>query len=522
MHSLALLLFAAAFAHTIASILRVSSVPIFIVSGIFLKISGILPADEELRHTLLLGLTFLVFIAGTELNPNRIGKQFPTAIKVGILQFLCLGLSSYAIAYLSGLGFLPSLYIGLAIAASSTLVIVRILQQRRQIFEPFGRLVLGVLLVQDTIAIAFIALLSTENFQANEILVNIGSLLGLAILSLYFQKKIAPYLFVSLKLDEETLLLLSLATLFSFSFLAHITGLPFVVGAFLGGFALSAFPIHGIVQSQLLSLSDFFVAIFFVALGTTLTLISSQAFVLALIMILLVTTLTPLLVVLIAERAKLSTRGGFEAGLLLAQTSEFSLIIGLIGFEAGHIDEQLLSLIALVTVTTMILTPLLATNNVTWKLTRIRPYPRFNAADSIPENHILMLGCGESGIELLSKLDSEILSRILVVDHDPGVLRALKDKGILVARGDAADFRVLNACKAQNADLIISTISKFHDNQGILKFLKGKSVIVRVAEDHEARIVEKLGGKSVLASKLAAEDVLSWIRNDSSLTQRKV
>jgi Kef-type K+ transport system membrane component KefB len=511
---LALLLFAAALAHIASSLLKISSIPLFIISGILLSVSGVIPDTTEVQHTLLLGLTFLVFIAGTELSPDRTDSQLKTSIKVGVFQFFILGILSFLIARVTGIDLIPALYLGLAIAASSTLVVVRILQKKRQVYEPFGRLVLGVLLVQDLIAILFISLLSSKDFTFESIMLNGVYVAGIAVLSWIFQKRLIPYIFISLKLDEETLLLVSLAVLFSFTFIAHILGLPFIVGAFFGGFALSPFPVHGIVQSQLSSLSDFFVAIFFVSLGTTLMMPSDNTIWLSIGMIALVIVFTPLIVLFIAERAGLTTRGAFEAGLLLAQTSEFSLVIGLIGFESGHINQQLLSVIALVTVVTMITTPFLATDAVTWKLTKLRPYLQLKPANKIPENHILILGCGSSIQKLLTLLDQSVLDKILVIDHDPGVLKKLKEKGLQVARGDAADFRVLNACGAKNALLTISTISNMRDNEHIVKFLSNQKVIVRVLEDHDAATIRKHGGIPVLSSHLAAEEVLQWIKND--------
>jgi Kef-type K+ transport system membrane component KefB len=512
MISLALILFAAAIAHVFSSLLRVSSIPLFVVMGILLSASGLINDTSDIQHTLLLGLTFLVFIAGTELNPERTHVQLVTAVKVGVFQFTLLGVSSFLIAQVFYLELIPSLYLGLAIAASSTLVVVRILQRRRQVYESFGRLVLGVLLIQDLIAICFIALLSANELRAELILVNILIVAGIFVLSWLFQKFIAPFLFVTLKLDEETLLLVSLTVLFSFSFLSKSFGLPFVVGAFFAGFALSSFPVHGIVQSQLITLSDFFVAVFFVSLGTALVLPTEYYLLLSFVMITLVIIATPLIVIIIAERAGLTTRGAFQAGLLLAQTSEFSIVIGIIGFEAGHIDQELLSVIALTTVITMILTPFLATDTVAWKLTKLRPFLKEKPVVGTPEAHILFLGFGQSIQKLVSALDEDTRKRVMVIDYDPGALRKLDSLNVHYTRGDAADFRVLDACSAKHATLVISTLSNMRDNQAIVRYLKDVPVIVRVLEDFDASLIKNSGGIPVLSSRLASEETIKWIK----------
>ncbi|HMO16475.1 MAG TPA: cation:proton antiporter [Oligoflexia bacterium] len=531
MLTLALLLLAASASHFLSVILRVPAIPVLILSGLSLTASGIIEDKSDIHNTLLLGLTFLVFLAGTELNPGRIGRYLPAAIKVGLFQFISLGFASFIVAKIAGLGLIQSFYIGLAIAASSTLVVVRILQRRRQFFEPFGRLVLGVLLVQDGIAIFFISLLPAitasphvlYSLPENSIpplsilktpyffLTSLGALICLGIISYIFQTRIASYFFVRLRLDEEALLLVSLAVLFVFAFLAKLLNIHFIVGAFFGGFALSSFPVRGIVNSQLLSIADFFVAIFFVAIGATLILPTGPMIVLAILLILLVILLTPLIVLFISESARITTRSALEAGLLLAQTSEFSLIIGLIGYQSGHLDQSLLGLIALITVTTMMLTPFIATNSITWGLTKLIPNSNKNFISDIPDKHIIVLGCGESILELILQFDETLKKRLLVVDYDPGVLSQLSKEGILTLRGDAADPFTLNACRATEASFIISTLGKIEDNEKILTHVNSIKVYVRVQESDEARRIERKGGIPILSSALSANALMTWI-----------
>jgi CPA2 family monovalent cation:H+ antiporter-2 len=240
---------------------------------------------------------------------------------------------------------------------------------------------------------------------------------------------------------------------------------------------------------------------------------SGNYLLLAIAMILLVVIATPLIVVLIAERAGLTTRGAFQAGLLLAQTSEFSIVIGIVGFEAGHIDQELLSVIALITVLTMILTPFLATDSVSWKLTRLRPFVHFSPIQDIPRNHILILGCGRSVQTLVSSLEDSLKRQIVVIDYDPGALRRIESAGVRYVRGDAADIRVLDLCNAKYARLVISTLNNMRDNQNIIRYLENTEVVVRVLEDHDASLVKNAGGTPVLSSLLASQKTLQWIKD---------
>lgn len=158
MIGIAILLAGAAVAHGIARWFDIPATPVLILAGVLLAQLGLLPA-EMLQESLVLGLTFLLFATGIELSPGRVRAQRGAAMRVGILQFATLGALGTMAAMALGHELLTSLYLGLALTASSTLIVVRLLQKRKQIFEPAGRLVVGVLLLQDLFVILLIPLL---------------------------------------------------------------------------------------------------------------------------------------------------------------------------------------------------------------------------------------------------------------------------------------------------------------------------------------------------------------------------
>jgi Kef-type K+ transport system membrane component KefB len=401
MLGIATLLAGAAIGLGIAKWLRIPTIPVLLVAGVGLSFLGALPEPELLQDTLVLGLTVLVFVAGVELNPRRVGAQKRTALRVGLVQFFVLmGLGGIG-ALALGFALAESVYLALALTASSTLVVMRMLQQRKQLFEPFGRLVIGVLLLQDLLVIVLISVISHAPAGAVRMLGGLAAvslMMGLAWVSLRW---ITPWLVSRLELDEESLLLAILGILFLYLALAEALGLPLVAGAFLAGVSLSSFPVSGVIRGQLSSLSDFFLAIFFTALGGLLMIPSLGGLLQAIALALLVVVATPPLVTFVAERAGLSARSSIEAGLLLAQTSEFSLVVGLQAWAIGHIGQEIFSIIALITVVTMILTPFLATDSTTWRLMRIHPLRRQIEVQRPMEDHVLLLGCGDNGMPLL-------------------------------------------------------------------------------------------------------------------------
>lgn len=510
MLGIAILLVGASAGFGIARWARVPAIPMLLIVGVVLGALGVLPPMEMLQNALSLGVTFLVFVAGIELNPDRVRRQRTVALWVGSTQFLLLGLLGLGAALALGYDLTSALFLALALTASSTLVVVRLLQQRQRMFEPFGRLVIGVLLLQDLLVILLIPVLTRLREGAVSVLAGVLGVLLLVALAYVLQRHAVPRLVEHLGLDEESLLLSVLAILFIFAGLAFVLRLPLAAAAFLAGVSLSSFPINGVVRGQLGSISDFFLAIFFTALGAFVLPLSGEVLLKAAALALLVLVATPPLVVLIAERSGLSARQAVESGLLLAQTSELSLVLALQGWSAGQIEAEVFTVIALVTVATMILTPFLTTDRLTWRLMRLHPSRQQPLIEQVPGGHVLLLGCGESGMPLLETLLSSG-HEVLVVDDDPAVITRLSEGEIPCIRGDGSDFTVLETARAREARAIISTMRRPRDSENLLRYVGGVPTFVRVFDDMDAARISELGGEPVLYSAAAVDDFLTWL-----------
>jgi Kef-type K+ transport system membrane component KefB len=507
MAGIAILLAAAALAHALARALRLPPVPLLLVAGLVLARVGHVP-DEFLGEALNLGVTFLLFVTGIELSPGRTRGQRGVALRVGSIQFVLLGMAGLGAALLLGFDGLSAVFLALALTASSTLVVVRLLRQRRQMFEPSGRLIVGVLLLQDLLVILLIPLVTRGPDGPVAVL---RGLLAVGILLAFAAavRGLAHHL-TRLEHDEEALLLVTLASLFGFLGLAAVLDLPLVVGAFLAGVTLAGFPVNAVVRPQLASIGDFFSAVFFTALGALIGTPTPLEIVQALVLAGLVVVLTPPLVTLVAEWAGLSARPAIEAGLLLAQTSELSLVVGFYGMTEGEIPAGVFTIIALVTLITMLVTPLISTDRVAWNLMHLHPTRRKPSRPATaPRGHILLLGSGTTGMPLLETLLGADLE-VVAVDDDPDVVARLGEAEVRVIRGDATDPAVLEAAGAGQARIITSTIRRPRDNRRLLERCRGIPVIVRVFEDEDADWVRSLGGTPVLYSEAAAEGFLAW------------
>lgn len=507
MAGIALLLAAAAVAHALARALRLPPVPLLLIAGLALAHVGHVP-EVFLEEALLLGVTFLLFVTGIELSPGRAGSPW-VVVRVGLTQFLLLGTAGLAAALLLGIRGPGAAFLALALTASSTLVVVRLLRQRRQMFEPAGRLVVGVLLLQDLLVILLIPLVTRAPDGPRAVLAGLAAVAALLATAAFAGRWVAPRL-TRLEDHDETLLLVALALLFGFIGLAAVLGLPAVVGAFLAGVALARFPTRVVVRTQLTPIGDFFSAIFFTALGALIGIPTGEEVGQALLLAGLVLVITPPLVTVVAERAGLSARPAIEAGLLLAQTSELSLVVGLYGVLQGAIPTSVFTVIALVTLLTMLVTPLVATDRVAWSLMHLHPTRLRGRPTTPPRDHVLLLGSGTTGLPLLETLlggDHEVV----VVDDDPDVVARLRQAEVPVIRGDASDRAILERAGARQARVIASTIRRPADNRRLLELARGVPIIVRVFEDEEADWVRSMGGTPVLYSAAAADSLIAWL-----------
>jgi FlaA1/EpsC-like NDP-sugar epimerase len=174
----------------------------------------------------------------------------------------------------------------------------------------------------------------------------------------------------------------------------------------------------------------------------------------------------------------------------------------------GDVGGNVFTIIALVTVLTMVLTPFITGDRVLWRLLRWHP----GRQDTPPldiSNHVVLLGTGTTGMPLLETLLSSG-SEVVVVDDDPAVISRFRGADVLAIRGDASDTHVLEQAGAARARVVSSTIRRPRDNRRLLEYARGIPVLVRVFEDADRRWIEEMGGTPIVYSNAAAEGLLRW------------
>jgi monovalent cation:H+ antiporter-2, CPA2 family len=503
------IMLAAALACAVSRLAGLPLIPLYLLSGWLLWLVGVETPEDFAAEALQLGVAVLVFLAGTELNPQRIVADRQRAALLSIVPMLVTAGCMFLWLRLNGTGPQPALYLAAALAGSSTIVAIRQLRRLCQTREPFGRLLISVQLLQDFFLVGVLVFVAAlpDGWIASLLALGKSSLL-LAV-ALFLQTNVVPRVLARTRLGDETLLMLMLALLFAFGAGAAALGLPLVVGAFVAGLAISRFPANGLLRVQLAALGDFFFAIFFVTLGYVAGLPAPGTLVKAIGLALVIVILRPAITTVLARLLGLSARPAVESSLLLGQAGELGLVIGLGGLGNGSLSAADFSLLAAVTAFTMMLTPFLATDGATSWLLHHLPRRRPPNPGSL-RGHVLLLGYGAAGRWVLKSLQKGGCN-VFVVDDDPAVIAHLEANGIPCLRGDGSDPYVLAAAGADDARILVCNMRRSADAAKVLRFLGGNvPAIVRVFETREADQIQRLGGIPVLNSTAAAHRFLEW------------
>ncbi len=473
--------------------LRQPLIPAYIITGIVIGplVFGLVRNEELITSLSEIGVAFLIFTAGLEIKFKKLKEVGKTVVIAGISQVLLLFLTAFFISLSMGLSNQAGIYIGLVVAFSSTMIVVKILSDKREINSLHGRIALGMLLIQDLIAIVALAILVSD-LSFISILTVIGKACIFAFVA-FVLSKISNPIFKSSAQTHDLLLLVSISFLFLFIIGAYFSGLSLIIGAFFAGISLANSDYKTEIQGKITPLREFFAVMFFVALGMQLKLISKEFLILFLILFLLVMIIKPLITMFIVRFLGYKKRTAFLTGNALAQTSEFSFIIVTLGFSLGYINDGLFSTLVLLTILTMSLTVYLIGHEK--KLSKWLDWPlnilnNFHTKSEELEYHeddgkkIILFGCHRMGSLFLKEFESE-RKNLFVVDYNPEIIKSLIEKKIPCIYGDFINEEILGKINFRKAEIIASTIPDIEDNLILIKKVKragSKALIFIVAE----------------------------------------
>jgi Kef-type K+ transport system membrane component KefB len=451
-------------------------IPSYVIAGIIIGplVLGLIQNQGLIDSLSQIGIAFLIFTAGLEIKFSKLKEVGSVATIGGILQIVLLFFIGFFVSIYLGIKGIAPFYVGLVVAFSSTMIVVKLLCDKHEINTLHGRIIIGILLLQDIAAI--IALTVLNDFSLIGIMFSFLKAIIFAVLALVLSKFINPVLKNAAR-TPELLIIISISFLFLFIIGASLASLSIIIGSFFAGVALANSDYKTEIQGKIYPIRDFFAVIFFVALGMQLKLISSKSLIFLLILLLLVMVIKPIITMLLIRLFGYKRITAFLTGNSLAQTSEFSFILVTIGYSLNHISEELFSVLILVTILTMSFTNYFIKYDK--KLARWLDFPLniLNKLKTRKENleylinddkKIILFGCHRMGSLILKEL-KEHDKEVLVIDYNPDIIKSLIKNKISCIYGDFVNEEVLQKVNLKKAEIVLSTVPNLDDNLFFIK-----------------------------------------------------
>lgn len=535
----AIILMGAAVVGAIGTLLKQPLIISFIAVGILMGPSGFGVVNDESAEVRLLahmGIALLLFVVGLKLDLKNIRTMGPVALATGMGQVIFTSVFGFLIALALGITTTAAVYVAVALALSSTIIIIKLLTDKRETDSLHGRITIGVLIVQDIcVVVAMVILAAFGAVEDTDVALTIklglialksaGLILGIAIM----MRWIIPPLLQYLSRSQELLVLFSVAWAVFLAVVAHEIGLSSEVGAFLAGVSLASTRFREAIAARLVSLRDFLLLFFFIELGAGLDpgLLRAQISH-AVVFSAFILIGNPLIVMAIMGVMGYRSRTSFFTGTAMAQISEFSLIIAAMGHSLGHITTNTLGLITLVGLVTIGLSTYLITysapiydrlSRVLSLLERKEPF-RELAEDAAPDEdrvEVIVLGLGRFGGGIARGLQLRQRT-VLSVDFDPDVLGRWRQRGLPVVYGDLSDPELLHYLPMSSAHVVIGAAPGLDTNLTLLRLLEEQGFSGRTAvtahTQEEAERLRDAGADVVLepfayAAEHAAEEIMA-------------
>src|SRR3989338_5486146 len=478
---LGIVVIVAAIAAFLLRVLKQPQILAYVVVGILLTpVLHIVTDTSIIQSMSIIGIAFLLFLVGLEMDLKSLQSVAFVSSLGGLAQIVILFIVGYLIALLLGFLSLEAAYIGLMVVFSSTMVVMKILSDKRELQTLHGRIVVGILLVEDIIAIFALSVLSSLNeFSVGLLAVAMLKFLSLFMIAYLLSKFVFPSVFRFSAHHQELLLIMSLATCFLFSLVFQYLGFSIAIGAFLAGLALGNLDYNLEIIGKVKSLRDFFSLLFFVSLGMGLSLVVIKDLWLPLLILLaVVLILKPFITMTICSIFRYTKKPAFLTANCLAKMGEFSLIIAAQGLVLGHISDSLFSLIVLVALITITSTSyFIQYEYVFYRLLRwpLKVFDVFSTKDEqLPQPikpSIVLCGYNRIGYSILRDL-GKVKHQVLVVDYNPDTIALLSAQGYHSLYGDVADEEIVDRMNLKSLTLLISTFPQLKDNLYLIRKLK--------------------------------------------------
>lgn len=457
----------------------------YIVSGLIVgpAVLHVVHSNELFQSFSEIGIALLLFIIGLGIKVDEFKRLGKVVFLSSFANLLFITLLGFSTASVLGFGKKESLIVGLSLFFSSTIIIVKILTDKREQNRLHGQIAIGIILIEDlvaTMALLFIVAAKDGGGLNLSQLVVLAAKAVILLLFLYIcSRKLLPKIARYIATNQELLFLAAIAWGFGIATLFFKSGFSIEIGALFAGVALASSPYVQEISARLRPLRDFFLVLFFITLGRQLDISNlSEAILPAIIFSIIVIFFKPTVVIVTSGLLGYAKRVSFKAGVNLSQISEFSIILVMLAISEHIIDPKLGSIMTLVAIITIASsTYLMLYDDQIYKyFDRIR-FKVFEKEASFHEKkgsqsyqHIVF-GYHHGGHEFI-KTFKEMKKKFLVVDYDPDVIELLEKQRINFLYGDASDLELLQEAGIDKTKMIISTIKDHRINVFLTKYLK--------------------------------------------------
>jgi Kef-type K+ transport system membrane component KefB len=542
----ALLLLICALAGALFVRLRQPVLIAYIVVGIAVgpAVLGLVSAHDQIDLLAQVGVAVLLFAVGLKLDLQHVRHIGPVALATGLGQLGFTIVIGFALILALGKGMMEALYVAVALTFSSTIIIVKLLSDKRELDSLHGRIAVGFLIVQDlAVVVAMMAMSAMRgtgeaggDTSLGQVLLSLGwRLAAAAVVMAVLMRWVLPRVVAAMARSQELLLVFAIAWGVALAALGEWAGFSKEAGAFLAGFSLASTPYREAMNARLTGIRDFLLLFFFIDLGAKLELSTLGAEVVpAIVLSLFVLIGNPLIVMAIMGWMGYRKRTGFLAGLTVAQISEFSIVFVAMGIALGHVGVGALGLTTLVGLITITFSTymILYSQPLYERMSRwLGVFERRNPFRELAAEQgqaarqgveILVFGLGRYGSRLLAQLQAAGV-RALGVDFDPEAVRALQAQGLPVVFGDGEDPEFLASLPLAHTRWAVTTFPQAESNRALLHALQearfGGAVAAAVRDPVQARLLEAAGVPLILnafedAADHAARRLAEALRGD--------
>ena len=520
------------FVTVVSVIVRLLKQPLilgYILTGIIIGpsvLNIVEKGNESFEVFSTLGIALLLFIIGMGLNAGVFRKLGKVAFLVALSVLTVVGSVGFFVTQTFGFNFTEAVIMGLALFFSSTIIIVKVLSDKKEQNRLHGQIAIGVIIIDDvvaTIALLFVAA-GKNGFSPIELGFLFVKGIVLACVLFIVTTKILPRISKLFAENQELLFLFTIGWGFGVATLFEMAGFSIEVGALFAGVSLAGLPYSQEMASRLKPLRDFFIVLFFITLGESLNIKNlSDGLIPALVLSIVVMVLKPLSVMVGLGIFGYTKRTSFKTGINLSQISEFSIILVVLAATTGLVSSDMAAIVTLVAIITIASSTYLMQydNEIFAKLEqRFRFFKeRINHRESQSKviNHSLILFGYKKGGHEFVKTFKQLKKKYIIVDYNPEVIDSLERQGLPFIYGDATDIELLREIGVRRTQLIVSTMTSFNSNEQLIKYIhrvNPKATIICHADNYEEAVALYRHGATyvMLPHYIGSERISAFIK----------